>query len=402
MSMADRMTLVSTKLGLRSATLLVSTFLCGAAHSTVAAEPVDWRYFDELIGKTFVSGSKGNATGKDVKFTTFSWLIPRSVVMAKVADARGEPIGAFVARGLQGRRFVVSVGGPNLVEGYAHPDGGAFTFLVSYADGLAPVTELLAGGDVTDWMSIVHRGFAKPFPAWRPSLAASLPAFVGSRMVADDAVESWRSSDWERATSGSQSKFDEAIASTVRRLLAFDVDPLPPADGSASQTPAGAQSFINLMASQGRYTVEAKWAEQEGWNQYEALDLTCTSSTFGLLKCTHLEGRTGRNVSVPAHRAIGADPVDGLCGTLIFASLPPVNEMISSKHMWTGGVVPPFLVNWGSVTEVEQEGVLVTVATPWPRPQFRFNVGSEAMAARLAFAMEFLRSHCDVTAGTGF
>lgn len=62
------------------------------------------------------------------------------------------------------------------------------------------------------------------------------------------------------------------------------------------------------------------------------------------------------------------------------------------------------LIRWRAMHEVRQTGTRVVVMNI--RSTFRrtrtFDFGTEALAARAAYAMEFLRQHCDPTAGTGF
>ena len=58
-------------------------------------------------------------------------------------------------------------------------------------------------------------------------------------------------------------------------------------------------------------------------------------------------------------------------------------------------------VGWADVEEIRQDGTSVVQLN---RDGLRlvWQPASEAAAARLAYAMEFLRQHCDPAAGTGF
>lgn len=57
-------------------------------------------------------------------------------------------------------------------------------------------------------------------------------------------------------------------------------------------------------------------------------------------------------------------------------------------------------INWRGVVEVRQERTFVYITSEIYTKVYDFR--SESLAARAAFAMEFLRLHCDPTAGTGF
>lgn len=58
--------------------------------------------------------------------------------------------------------------------------------------------------------------------------------------------------------------------------------------------------------------------------------------------------------------------------------------------------------NWGTLKEVRQSGSDVRLQFPAARNATHIHVGAEAMAARVAYAIEFLRMKCDPAAGTGF
>jgi hypothetical protein len=72
------------------------------------------------------------------------------------------------------------------------------------------------------------------------------------------------------------------------------------------------------------------------------------------------------------------------------------------------------VLDWRKVTSARSEGASVSIATsqgieqmPWGhaangRPELRLNLTDEGMAARVAYAAEFLRLSCDPTADTGF
>ena len=62
---------------------------------------------------------------------------------------------------------------------------------------------------------------------------------------------------------------------------------------------------------------------------------------------------------------------------------------------------PPF--NWGSdLGEARASGTRVYLKWTGAEDTSNIDMESEALATRVAYAMEFLRQHCDPTAGTGF
>lgn len=65
-----------------------------------------------------------------------------------------------------------------------------------------------------------------------------------------------------------------------------------------------------------------------------------------------------------------------------------------------GGLAEGF--HWGDVLYAKQSGADVLFLLNGNGQASRIHLGSEALAARVAYAMEFLRMNCDKTAETGF
>ncbi len=59
------------------------------------------------------------------------------------------------------------------------------------------------------------------------------------------------------------------------------------------------------------------------------------------------------------------------------------------------------VVNWEAVAEVKQGGSVVIVKTTYPETTY-YTLAAEGMAARVAYAMDFMRQYCDPGADTGF
>ncbi len=58
--------------------------------------------------------------------------------------------------------------------------------------------------------------------------------------------------------------------------------------------------------------------------------------------------------------------------------------------------------SWGEVVQVERFGSSVDIKFQNSRDTSRIHLNAENMAKRVAYAIEFLRLHCDETAKTGF
>lgn len=157
----------------------------------------------------------------------------------------------------------------------------------------------------------------------------------------------------------------------------------------AEQTPQGAQQFIKQLAEKRALTIEVEHPTW-GWN------------TGGLITTV---GSNSRRVTMT--HTFPPDPVrsassDNKCETVLDYNQPGA---VPSKPPGYGSIGYPLLINdktirWRTVTEVSQERNSIV----WTdrRVKWRINVASEDLAARLAYAMEFLRIACDDTAGTGF
>ena len=149
-----------------------------------------------------------------------------------------------------------------------------------------------------------------------------------------------------------------------------------------AQTPEGAQQFLGQLAAQGGVTVSTDVGR--GWNVFvdTMYDVTYAYDP-SLVRSIQSDSACVSAISFarqPDRRgpaaSDGMDPVYGYRGEIIY-------------------------LYWTKVTLVEQTGTAVVVLDP-PSYPLRFNFGSEALATRAAYAMEFLRMECDPTAGTGF
>ena len=95
-----------------------------------------------------------------------------------------------------------------------------------------------------------------------------------------------------------------------------------------------------------------------------------------------------------------------LCATEFQASVgQSVLNGGDEKNGWSQEAFPkgPFLIDWTRATSVTQRGSSVFVNTAGGAiKSWVFVLPTDALAARLAYAMEFIRFECDPTASTGF
>lgn len=71
-----------------------------------------------------------------------------------------------------------------------------------------------------------------------------------------------------------------------------------------------------------------------------------------------------------------------------------------SPELAQGGIPEGF--SWGDVVEVNRIGSRVDLTFKGNRDASRIHLNAETLARRVAYAIEFLRLHCDETAKTGF
>lgn len=171
--------------------------------------------------------------------------------------------------------------------------------------------------------------------------------------------------------------------SFVASVCAVAVAPLA---AQPQQTPAGAQSFIKQIVGQGG----SKIAHDFGWGMNLAGYSFCPNTTH---MCS-----ADRPRAVPSNLLISARHADSVCVTVFEARRLEEHEYDrsnSSRGMtfWTFEQPTYKVVDWGKVAEVKQSGPDIWVRQPGH--DLKLTLGSDALAARMAFAMDFLRQRCD-------
>lgn len=205
-------------------------------------------------------------------------------------------------------------------------------------------------------------------------------------------------------------------------LLAMLWSPLA-AHAQAEQTPAGAQDFLGKVLAQGTSSLNVNTGK--GWNRVGAAEAErCMwQEEFGgffagvqrVWKCT---GRTMPGfladddatmwVAIGAWTPRGAS-ADGECRTRVQVDQKgSVMRQFKGRYdrqaaeftAWSGPQSGPFVIDWTKAAGTTSTGREVHLKGV--TPGMSFVLPSEDMAVRVAYAMEFLRMHCDATASTGF
>ena len=147
----------------------------------------------------------------------------------------------------------------------------------------------------------------------------------------------------------------------------------------AQQTRAGAQEFLRQVAAQGAMRLSTDTGD--GWQRSVR---PYDSHTF------------------PPNTVTGVSGGDTCASTLAYQ--PHATVVYGSEAR--GNYSPHYdpiqnnLIDWSRVVEVLQSGTdIYLTGTAYP---LKVGLGSEALATRVAYAMEFLRLECDPTASTGF
>lgn len=167
-----------------------------------------------------------------------------------------------------------------------------------------------------------------------------------------------------------------------------------PAATQSTQTVGGAHEFLRLMTSRG---MTASVNRGDGWN------MAWRSSTRRKCRWENYDnffGSSGRR------QVCYDDPYTGKVNhgpyTLGFRGSGCRSTVALLAPARYGDVADrtPISIDWSRVTKVSQAGLAIEVGGTYP--ELQFNLPSEDLAARAAFAAEFIRTSCDSTASTGF
>lgn len=195
------------------------------------------------------------------------------------------------------------------------------------------------------------------------------------------------------------------------------------AHAQEEQTVAGAQEFLGKVFSQGASKLNIDTGK--GWNRVDAAEVErCMwvdeygGFFAGMQRIWRCTGRTGPFLLSDDESVMWVDigswmpndaTAEGACNTRI-----QVNQKGSQVRefkarydgkqaqftAWSGTQGGPFIIDWTKVTGASNNGREVHLKDV--SPNMYFVLPSEDLAVRVAYAMEFLRTNCDATAGTGF
>jgi hypothetical protein len=188
-----------------------------------------------------------------------------------------------------------------------------------------------------------------------------------------------------------------ALAATLLSAAAIAQD--------GTQTPASAQLFLKQVMEEGDVLLEVDTGK--GWNIAPWRAKNCDPG-FRKHNNPHIDS-SGCMPWEAWHDAVhdkftmnsaSAEQRDApQCGTAFYATAK--KGVHPEQHLMYEWAPPtsPYRVSWGSVSMVEQVDASVVVKGS---PSLRFSLSSDQLAARVAYAMEFLRLNCDSKAATGF
>lgn len=180
----------------------------------------------------------------------------------------------------------------------------------------------------------------------------------------------------------------------------------PGAVAQSGQTAAGAQEFLRIMAAQG--SMAANIDRGGGWNRVfkTGTRRKCQSydevTLFGTKRKRDCFDEPFSEMINHGTFPIAVQPASQ-CGTRISLGDPGYSrgaDLGSEKYTVSEPDLTPIVLDWSKVTRVMQSGTLVEIVGAYPR--VAFIMASEDLAARAAYASEFLRSNCDAAAHTAF
>ena len=197
----------------------------------------------------------------------------------------------------------------------------------------------------------------------------------------------------------------------------------PAADeNTPGQTPEGAQTMLTLLASQGTVNVDVDTGM--GFNVTSATNVIVeylTVDTSSFWGGTSSRGysrpkRISESYVLPARKLLSSTSTSACKTELVFSDDQSKRVSTTRKHNYISPDGSTYVgeagltvyaqgytaatLDWTKMARVEAIGSTV-VMSPLS-PNMRLQLPSPALAARVAFAMEFLRMSCDPLGKTGF
>jgi hypothetical protein len=174
---------------------------------------------------------------------------------------------------------------------------------------------------------------------------------------------------------------------------------------SAEQTPANAQLFLKQVMEQGGVFLEVDTGE--GFNMAPERLKNCDPGLReyknpGLDENGCKPWTPWKNGRVDKYKVTSSAEEQQAGSDCVTAFHAETNSGVHKQNSLLIEWSPPpspFRVEWNAISMVKQTEAIVALSGP---TKFRFYFSSDQLAARVAYAMEFLRTSCDQTAATGF
>ena len=173
------------------------------------------------------------------------------------------------------------------------------------------------------------------------------------------------------------------------------------------QTVQGAQEFLRITFGSGGVNGAFDWGS--GYQSVQQSWYTCrrqmvfAGSEYMPPQYDDVCGNTQYGTwSAPDYQAV-AYTASGTCAGTITANAPYFQTQVTEgKTHYSRSALPPLnrKIDWSKVSEVKKYTGSIGVREGGV--SYMFKIGSEDLVARTAFAMEFIKNHCDAAAGTGF
>lgn len=196
--------------------------------------------------------------------------------------------------------------------------------------------------------------------------------------------------------------------SSAKKICALALLVAPFQAPAQQQTVEGAHLFLSKVVEQGATTFEID--SGKGWNTVSADKSYCRYYNYdtasgiraGEYGCGDYKTSTHGVADFKLTSIIKLTRCASQISTPeVHAKEIEVND--GPKNYWAVRLPyrkPSYGIDWDKVAEVKQEGSRVVLRGI--KPDIRLSLASEALAIRVAYAMEFLRTECDATSGTGF
>lgn len=179
---------------------------------------------------------------------------------------------------------------------------------------------------------------------------------------------------------------------------------LAPAQG---QTVEGAQTFLRITYSSGG--VNGSFDGGSGYNTVQQSWYSCrrqmvfAGSELMPAQYDDVCGNTQYGTwTAPDYPAVVYTPAENCSGTFVANAPSYQTEFTQGNTRYSRGYLNALnrKIDWSKVSEVSKSGSVITIREGGVG--YRFLISSEDLLARTAFAMEFIKNHCDAAANTGF